>query len=275
MESMFRLSLFTLIAAAALAQAPEKAPAKTPPPEVDQALRERMKQFYDLQVQGQYRKSEAFIAEDTKDWFYTITKPRYKSIEIDHIEYNDDFTRAKAMIWVERYFNAPGFPPDMAVRGLTPSTWKLENELWVWYEDQSAPIRLPWGDITPAPGAKPGEAPPVPPGMPAVPGMVGATGPPMDIASLVKNKVKADANSVTLKSRGSAQVTFANSSLGPMTLKVMIKPEGITVEPQSVDITPNGKQTLTVRAAKGAKEGVVQVAIEQSGEVIPIKVTLK
>ena len=174
-----------------------------------------MKQFYDLQVQGQYRKSEAFIAEDTKDWFYTISKPRYKSFQVDHIEYNDDFTQAKAMVWVERYFNAPGFPPDMAVRGLTPSTWKLENGLWVWYEDQSAPIRLPWGDITPAPDAKAADGPAAPPAMPP-----GISGGPANLAALIGNKVKADQTSVTLKSGGSAQVTFANSALGPMTLRV-------------------------------------------------------
>jgi hypothetical protein len=270
MEWMLRFSLVTLFAAVALAQAPDKPPAQTPPPEVDQALRERMKQFYDLQVQGQYRKSEAFIAEDTKDWFYTISKPRYKSFQVDHIEYNDDFTQAKAMVWVERYFNAPGFPPDMAVRGLTPSTWKLENGLWVWYEDQSAPIRLPWGDITPAPDAKAADGPAAPHAMPP-----GISGGPANLAALIGNKVKADQTSVTLKSGGSAQVTFANSALGPMTLKVDAKPTGVTVEPLSSDVTPNGKQTLTLRAAKGANAGVVRVRIEQTGEIIPIAVEIK
>jgi hypothetical protein len=267
---MLRLSLITVFAAVALAQAPEKPPAKTPPPEVDQALRERMKQFYDLQIQGQYRKSETYIAEDTKDWFYTISKPRYKSFQVDHIEYNDDFTQAKAMIWVERYFSAPGFPPDMAVRGLTPSTWKLENGLWVWYQDQSAPIRLPWGTITPEPASQTAGAPAAPPAMPP-----GVSGPPANLAALIGNKVKADQTSVTLKSGGSAQVTFANSALGPMTLKVDSKPAGVTVEPESADVAANGKQTLTLSAAKDAKAGVVRVRIEQTGEIIPLAVEVK
>ena len=63
----------------------------------------------------------------------------------------------------------------------------------------------------------------------------GLSGPPANLAALIANKVKADQTSVTLKPGGSAQVTFANSALGPMTLKVDTTPPGVTADPPSAE----------------------------------------
>jgi hypothetical protein len=300
MKWMLRLPIMTLFAALALAQTPPAVPVNPPPAEVDQALRERIKQFYDLQVKGQFRQAEAFIAEDTKDFYYNLAKPKYKSIELDTIEYSDDFTRAKAMIWVERYINAPPFPPDVALRGRTPSTWKLENGLWVWYEDLNAPIATPFGVIHPAgAGATPRPAgaapvlPGIPGGMPGMPGMpAGMPGmpagmpsglPPAPVAAsttpqaadFIRGKVKADQTSVGLKHGGSSQVTFTNSASEPMSLQVVAKPDGVTVKPESAALNAGGKQVLTLHAAKGAKAGVIQVRIDPTGEIVPIQVAVK
>jgi len=279
MEWMLRFSLAILFAAAALAQAPAAAPGRTPPPEVDQALRQRIQEFYDLQVKGEYRKSEAYIAEDTKDWFYALAKPKYNKVELDHIEYNEDFTKATAVMWFERFINAPPFPANVPIRGQAPSTWRLENGVWMWYEDQNAPMRTPFGLINPSPNGGRGVAPPPPgvPGMPGMPGMPGAgasAGMP-NLESILGNKVKADQTSVTLTPGRSAQLTFTNEALGAMNLKVAAKPAGVTVDPESAELGPNGKQVLTLKAGKGAKAGVIHVRVEPSGEIIAIKVEVK
>src|SRR5579871_2216187 len=98
---MFRLTTLTLIAAAACAQNPadlfNRAPA-----DIDQALRARISEFYQYHVTGEYRKAEALVAEDTKDFFYDHNKPRYLSFQISKIKYNEDFTKAEATVLCEQ-----------------------------------------------------------------------------------------------------------------------------------------------------------------------------
>ena len=45
-------------------------PAEAPPPEVDQALRARISEFYQDHVDGKFRQAEALVAAETKDSFY-------------------------------------------------------------------------------------------------------------------------------------------------------------------------------------------------------------
>src|ERR1039458_2187897 len=64
---MHRFALFALFAATAFAQANDPFKAK-PPADVDAALRARVLEFFDLHVKGEFRKAEALVAEDTKDF---------------------------------------------------------------------------------------------------------------------------------------------------------------------------------------------------------------
>src|SRR5579862_8034538 len=97
---MVRCSLvFLTVAAACQSQTPKEAP--LPPADVDRALRARVEEFFQYHVTGEFRKAEALVAEDTKDLFYNRNKPRYlKFVNIDHINYNDDFTKATAIVMV-------------------------------------------------------------------------------------------------------------------------------------------------------------------------------
>src|SRR5215475_5648840 len=99
---MHRFTLLTMFAAVALAQSQD--PFNRPPADVDEALRARIKLFYQYHVTGDaqaYRKAEALVAEDTKDYFYTHNKPKYISFEISRIDYSDHFTKAKATVLCE------------------------------------------------------------------------------------------------------------------------------------------------------------------------------
>ena len=44
------------------------------PPEVDNALRERVSKFFQAHVDGKFRLAEEVIAEDSKDFFYNMEK---------------------------------------------------------------------------------------------------------------------------------------------------------------------------------------------------------
>ena len=71
------------------AQEPKPA---TPPAEVDQALRERASAFLQYQVDGNFRKAFELVAEDSKDFYFSIGKTKIQSLEIDEIVYSDNFS---------------------------------------------------------------------------------------------------------------------------------------------------------------------------------------
>src|SRR5260221_234676 len=104
---MLRSALFFFFAAGLFAQADD--PFNRPPADVDQALRARIQEFYQFQVKGDFRRAEALVAEDTKDFYYSANKTKYLSTEISRIQYSDNFTRAKATILCEQYVMIPGF----------------------------------------------------------------------------------------------------------------------------------------------------------------------
>src|ERR1035441_7840558 len=101
---MLRVMLLILVAAATFAQTPPATPEQSPPqpspqapPEVDTALRARITQFYQLEVEGKFNRALQLVAEDTKDLFVGSSKPTYQSFEIHSIRYSDDFAEAEVM----------------------------------------------------------------------------------------------------------------------------------------------------------------------------------
>src|ERR1044072_5758427 len=103
-----RACLFVFLASCLSAQAPEDLFHKAPPA-VEEALRARITQFFQLHVDGKFRQAESLVAEDTKDFFYSANKPKYLGFEIKSISYNDDFTKAKAVVVAQMVVMVPGF----------------------------------------------------------------------------------------------------------------------------------------------------------------------
>jgi hypothetical protein len=74
-------------------QAPPKAP-----PEVEEALRSRVTQYYTLYQQGQYRQSEAYISPEGRDAYYAIRKNTIYGFEIKDIQIAPDLQSAKVTV---------------------------------------------------------------------------------------------------------------------------------------------------------------------------------
>jgi hypothetical protein len=187
---MVRSTLLLACAAVSLAQTPK--PPANPPADVDRALRARVEEFFQYHVTGEFRKAEALVAEDTKDLFYNRNKPRYlKFVNIDHINYNDDFTKATAIVMVvspEMIAGWVGGPPTLPI----PSTWKIEDGKWYFYLEPETFLRTPFGNISLNAASKAAPTAPgmMPPGfLPAgsapsgisMPGMPPMAGPPMGV----------------------------------------------------------------------------------------------
>jgi len=257
---MYRLAVFALFTAIVFAQPNDPFQPK-PPADVDAALRARVKEFFDLHVKGEFRKAEALVAEDTKDFFYTRNKPKYLSCDLTRIDYSENFTRANAVMVCEMYIMMPGFT-DHPMKVPTPSAWKLVDGLWYWWVDQDALRNTPWGRMTPGSYPTKGAEPP-PPSLAALP-----------TAESLFKQIQLDKDSVSLKAGESAEVTIRNGAPGTTTLSLPGALRGIEAKLDKLAIPGGGKAVLTLRAAKGAKSGVLNVQVEQTSQLLPIQINI-
>ncbi len=261
MHRLTLLAMLATLATTAFGQPSEPFKPK-PPAEVDQALRARIHEFFDLQVKGLPRQAEELVAADTRDYYYKNEKPKYISCETTRIDYSGNFTKASAVVTCERYIMMPGFSNHpMKVPGT--NTWKLENGQWYWYVDQDALLNTPFGRMKPGAFPSDGATPP----MPSIDN-IPTTG------DFLMTQVKMDPQSVQLKAGETAQVTITNGAPGPVDLVVMGKLPGIEAKLDQAKLKSGATATLTVRAAKAAKSGVLTVQVEQTTQTLPLPIKI-
>ena len=262
MKEMSRF-LLCLWAISSLAQTPADLFNK-PPSDVDQALRARINEFYQLQAEGKFRQAESLVAEDTKDTYYNASKTKYISFEISRIEYSNEFTRAKATVLCEQIVPIPGFM-DKPLKVPIPSYWKIVDGKWYWYVDPQLLRQTPFGVAkVPDPSAA-----------------QGATLPEIKIPTAEEMKyiftqVKADKQQVELAAGGTQDVTITNGAPGPMTLVVYgTPPAGVEATLDRAELKAGEKAVMKIRAGKDAKPGVINVTVQQTSQIIAVKVVLK
>jgi hypothetical protein len=257
---MFRFAPFALATTLACAQSAADLFNK-PPASVDQALRARIAEFYDLHTKGDFRKAESLVAEDTKDFFYNHDKPRYLGFEISRITYSDNFTRAKATVLCEQRVVLPGFA-DKPVKIPAPSYWKVENGQWYWYVDQTELNRTPFGTMKGGPASGPVNLP---------------AAIPTDISQVdwLFKQVKADRQAVTLEPGSSGQITIANGAPGRIKLAIEGHLAGIQAKLDHSELERDQKAVLTLEASSGAASGTLAVRVEPIAQVIQIAVTVR
>ncbi len=254
---MLRLSLLALLAALSFAQDASEVFNK-PPARVDQALRARIDEFYQYHVKQEFRKAEALVAADTKEYFYSHNKPAYLSCETGKIVYSDGFKRAKATVTCEQYVMMPGFA-DKPLKVPFGSTWKVVNGKWFWYVDQEALSKTPFGQMTAGPRGSGG-------GLPAVI--------PQN-ADFVMSLVKADKGEVTLKPGQPETVTIRNGAPGIVDISVAGKIPGVEAKFDHTNLKVGDQAVLTLEASEGARPGTVTLKVEQTGQLISIQVFVK
>ena len=256
---MHRLALSLALAAACSAQSPTDLFTRAPKG-VDEALRARISEFYQDHVDAKYRQAESLVAEETKDFFYSSNKPKYLSFEIRQIDYSDDFTKAKATVVCEQYVMMPGFV-NKPLKVPTPSYWKMVDGKWYWYVDQDALRRTPFGTVDPK---APGQG-----SVPALPSEAEAMG--------LLAGVRADKDRVVLESGKVAEVGIVNSAPGVVMLSIFgIPPQGVEAIFDQVELKSKEKTVLKIRASGTAKpEGIIQVRVSPTNQIIPIQVAAK
>ena len=259
---MLRLILLAFLACSAWAQG--RNPFNRVPPEVEAALRARMTDFFQYHVTGEYRKAEALVAEDTKDYFYDHTKPKYFSFEIGKIEYSDDYTKAKAVVLCETRINSPGFG-NATYKVPVPSSWKVENGKWYWWVEPEKIGLTPFGKMTPGPEVK---------NSGAAPSMPSAANMPTS-ADFLFEQVKLDKKALTLAPGGSEVITIHNTAPGVMTVSVLQRPAGIDAKLSKASLNSGEKGMLTVTAGKEIQAGDLRLSIDPIGLTVVVPITRK
>ncbi len=236
------------------------------PPDVDQALRERIRFFFQCHVDGKFRQADQVVAEDSKDAFFAAEKTRYRGFEIVRILYTDNFTRARAVVTVDTDFMAPGMG-KMAVKIPLTTLWKLEGGQWWWYVDPNAGRQSPFGPMKP--GAGQASAPFSWPD-PTKPGQLAA----------MLHQVRVDKTEVRLSSYEAAsdQITITNGLSGPVRLKLEYNGfPGFEARLEREDLDSRQSTRLLLRTEprdRSPKPTVIlTLRVEPTGQGIPIRVT--
>ncbi|MCS7025597.1 MAG: hypothetical protein NZV14_12425 [Bryobacteraceae bacterium] len=102
------------------------------PPEIDQALRERVQKFYQAHQEGKFRLADQYVSEASKDTFFEAEKRRCRKFEIVKVSYEADFTRARVVISCETEML---LPPKGLMQVTMPlaSSWRVESGQWFWF----------------------------------------------------------------------------------------------------------------------------------------------
>jgi len=262
---MDRRLLFPAVAATAWAQQSSPAAAKA-----EKALRDRVQQFYQLQVDKKYRQAEAIVADDTKDDYYNMRKPDIKEFSIGSIELTDNNTKAKVLVKAKVVVLMPGAGAE-ALEFPTPTTWKIDNGQWCWYISEEAKTQTPFGKMktSAAPEIsqldKTGEAP-------------GGIAHP-DIRA-IQGQISIDTTTVELTRHNRDQtVTIKNGLPGPLDLRVdphAEKIEGLKVTISKTHLEKGESATLQFHLY-GEKQltDVVEVVATPLNQIYDIQVTAK
>lgn len=286
---MYRFLLAFLILFSLQAQTPAPTLDK-PPQDVDDALRARIKQFYDFHVARKYRQAETLIANESKDDFYVLSKPELQGYKIGSIEYSDKFTKAKVVIIGSMPVLLPmagGKIMDMPFA----SFWKIESPgkateepvkkggkkkpaakasagVWYWYYNKDAARETPFGKVTTS-AEKPGEGPTALPARPNV-----------SVESL-QSALKVDTTRVNLVAGKPKTIQVTNTLPGPASLSISCpnKPlaeTGITAKFDRSDLKGNDTASLTFSVDPNIPPGVVplQITVSPTNQILNLTVRI-
>jgi hypothetical protein len=259
------LSLF-LIALVSFAQSPAEMFEKAPP-EIDQALRDRVKGFYQLHIEGKWRQAEKFVAEESQDIFYQMQKSRYDSCETLKITYRENFTQAVVAVACKGKWNIQG--QEMSVQMPMSSTWKQAHGVWLWHHDPAQKVETPLGTMNYAAGAKtetPGQA--MPKDM-------------MRAAQAILSQVSVNKNEAQLSSYEVSETTIevSNNMKGEIQLRADADgaPVGYTMKFDKTTVPAGSKAVLTLRMEPKDRVAkpttTVRIFVEPTGQMLPIQLT--
>ncbi len=279
--------VFVALLPAVWAQAPAAAglhlPESAAPPEVAQALRDRVNGFYQNHTGAVNRKAAEFVAEDTQDYYFAAKKTVYTKFALQSLDFvSKDFDRAE--VTVETTYMMPVEAQLLAVTQPSTTTWKLENGKWYWYHEVQETSMTPMSIFAAVAQAAAIKGPQS--GDPAKP--------PVDIknlnieelmanqqrAILQQSKLDRDLVEFTVGVDSEQQVTLLNNFTGDIMLQMQepnVPGLKVTIEKATLHPKENGVVRFQYRPAEDAKaqEAVMTVTLVPFSQTFPIRVSVK
>jgi hypothetical protein len=235
------------------------------PPEVDAALRARIRQFYQAHVDAKYRVADQVVAEDSKDAYFAAAKPKYLGFAIVKVTYSDSFTKAESIVSCEAEWYFHGNKSKVKVPAT--SLWKLIDGQWYWYVVPVTERQTPFGTMHyNAANQGPSPSAPIP-------------GDPQVLAQQILASVRADKKVLTLSSYrpSSGEVTITNGMQGSISLRADIDGRfpGLTFSLSKTELKAGETAILKVvcdpedRVAKPTL--TAKIYVEPISQVLPVQ----
>jgi hypothetical protein len=225
---------------------------QTAPPGVEEELVARVKAFYQNFVDGSPRKAEVFVAEDTKDFYYTAQKLRFKSFTVGKVTFSENFTKASVLVVgkTERMLAGQSILMDMP----QDTHWKIEDGKWCWTFHEEDYAVTPMGVGGKNPTRVDGSSAPPPKGL--TPQAIKEAG----NAILANQPMGLDKNAVTLRldQVSEAKVVFTNDSFGYLDVGLNAPAiRGLKATFDKRPVPPHGQSVLTLHYDPSDKSGPV------------------
>ena len=250
------------------------------PPQVEQALKQRVAKFYQAHVDAKFRQADLLVAEESKDEFFGMAKLVYKKFEFLKATYSDNFTKAAVVTVVDREMNIRGniYP----VHAPVTTTWKVIDGQWYWYLDPegSKHAETPMGKMNAGPVDNSRPA-----GMPAdFSRMINDPAKRAELAESIRNKVSVNKTELTLPldKASSDSIEISNGLDGPMRIEMEIvgKVPGFTAKIDKTEVPAGQKIGIQVNFTPGAElppnpSASLMIQIVQTTQVfnIPVRFT--
>jgi len=254
-------ALFTL---ALFAQDPADLFQKAPP-EVDQALRERVSAFLQAHVDGKFRLADQYVAEESKDAFFEAHKRRYHDFQIAKITFSEQYTKAVVLAACGTEMTIPGQTRPTPVKMPLNMFWKVIDGKWFWYVPPAPPAEeTPFGKMKPGPDS--------PVGGSAAP----AFGQGPTLAQLGQFVV-IDKREMDLTASPAAVATIVNKLPGKATVHIEGSvPEGLDVQLDRTELNGGESAKVTVKLVDAAKlvspPYTVRVRVDPLNQTIALKI---
>ena len=264
----FYTALLLVVSTLGFAQAPSAAP----PADVDQALRAQATAFLKYQMEGNFRKAYELVAEDSQDFYLGAPKEKPASLDLQKIEYSEDFTKAVVNSASKQVLILDGH--SVEIPSGRADRWKLERGQWKWYYDPSKEMvttlvgRMPAGSTGSAP------APPkLPDFSPDAIAKVGKSLPPPS-ATINRKSVP-----FTVGKEATEEVVFHNNAAGSVRVEADLIADypGFLVQPKSFLLQPQEETIFKVTyhpSDKGAFHADLRLTIQPFQTEIRIPLVL-
>lgn len=232
------------------------------PPDVDAALRARVTQFYQYEIEGKFRAADQLVAEDAKDAYFEAEKVRFKTCDIVKITYSENFTKANVLNSCKADFFFHGIK-TLATRPIS-SLWKIQNGEWFWYTVPVTEVETPFGKMKAGPETGNGGGPVIP-------------GNPAAMAQDILKAVKIDRTSFEINSAQSSRQEFHVKNGMPGGIQLSVDAPGVpglTIKPVKTELGAGEETAVVVDYNLNSPDVQCKECLSHPQERAPVTVNL-